>query len=110
MNEKADMQQMPPEVQLLIALCKAEMMACEVWLFGSRARVDYTADSDYDILAVVPDAAPVDIDSPKAAFSIRRRSGAHADLLTGRYSDFVGATGVVNTLAYEVAKEGVRLA
>lgn len=40
--------QMPPEVQLLVELCKTEMMA----------------ESDYDILAVVPDHAPEDIDSP----------------------------------------------
>ena len=102
--------QMPSEIRLLVDLCKTEMQACEVWLFGSRARGDHTDDSDYDILAIVPDDAPEDIDSPMAAFRLRRRSGAHADLLTGRYSDFMGAKDVVNTLAYEVAKEGVRLA
>ncbi|MFG6565935.1 nucleotidyltransferase domain-containing protein [Sulfitobacter sp. 1A13421] len=100
----------PAEVQLLVDLCKSEMMACEVWLFGSRARGDHIDDSDYDLLAIVPDEAPEDIDSPMAAFRLRRRSGAHADLLTGRYSDFMGSKDVVNTLAYEVAKEGVRLA
>lgn len=30
----------------------------QVWLFGSRARGDYRPDSDWDILAVVPDDTP----------------------------------------------------
>src|SRR5271167_3494992 len=30
----------------------------EIWLFGSRARSDHRADSDFDILAVLPDGLP----------------------------------------------------
>jgi predicted nucleotidyltransferase len=85
------------------------MMATEVWLFGSRARGDHNADSDYDLLAVVPDDAPEGIDSPLAAFRIRRRSGAHADLLTARQGDFDEAKGVRSLLAHTIVSEGVRL-
>src|SRR5262245_65782780 len=30
----------------------------EVWLFGSRARQTHGPDSDWDLMAVLPDAAP----------------------------------------------------
>ncbi len=69
---------------------RCEMQAGEVWLFGSRARGDHRPDSDYDLLAVVPDNATEGVDTPMAAFELRRRSKAHADLLTGRMSDFIG--------------------
>ena len=29
-----------------------------IYLFGSRARDDFAADSDYDFMVVVPDSAP----------------------------------------------------
>lgn len=32
----------------------------EVWLFGSRARGDAEAQSDWDVLVIVPDDAPVE--------------------------------------------------
>ena len=85
------------------------MQAVEVWLFGSRARGDHRPDSDYDLLAVVPDNAPEGIDTPMAAFELRRRSKAHADLLTGRMSEVVNARDVPDTLSYIVAHEGIRI-
>lgn len=99
----------PAEVRLLVNLCKTEMLASEVWLFGSRARGDNSSQSDFDILAVIPDDAPENIDTPRAAFLLRRRSKARADLFTARASDFIGATTVTNTISYAVAQEGVRL-
>lgn len=72
----------PEEVKLLVKLCKTEMFASEVWLFGSRARGNNSPESDFDILAVVPDEPPEDVDTPHAAFRLRRRSKAHADLLS----------------------------
>lgn len=101
--------EVPQEVRHLVELCKTEMLATEVWLFGSRARSDNHDQSDFDILAVIPDDAPEDIDTPRAAFRLRRRSKAHADLFTLRVSDFIGAADVPNTISYAVAPEGVRL-
>lgn len=100
---------LPDEMKLLVRLCKQRMNAAEVWLFGSRARGDFHADSDYDVLAVIPNDAPEDIDSPIAAYRVRRESGAHADLLTVRMGDFIDARDTVNTISYAVAREGIRL-
>lgn len=102
-------QTLPPEVRRLVELCKSDMQACEVWLFGSRARGDFHSDSDYDVLAVIPDSAPHDIDTPVAAFRLRRKSRAFADLLTARMSDFVEAKATPNTISFAVAREGIRL-
>ncbi|MBI1218490.1 MAG: nucleotidyltransferase domain-containing protein [Rhodobacteraceae bacterium] len=100
---------LPGEVRRLVALCKRDMKASEVWLFGSRARGDFREDSDFDILAVIPDDAPEDVDTPVAAFRLRRKSKAHADLLTARMSDFLAARATPNTISYAAAHEGVRL-
>ena len=99
----------PAEVRQLVDLCKQEMLASEVWLFGSRARGDNHPASDYDLLAIIPDDAPEGIDSPCAAYQLRRRSKARADLLTARASDFLGASSVPNTISYAVVQEGIRL-
>lgn len=100
---------LPPEVQQLVELCKTEMLASEVWLFGSRARGDHTPDSDYDLLAVVPDDVPEDAASPQAAFRLRRKSGAHADLLTARQTDFDLAKLEPTLFAHTIVSEGIRV-
>ncbi|RWR05126.1 nucleotidyltransferase domain-containing protein [Sinirhodobacter populi] len=93
----------------LVELCKSDMHASEVWLFGSRARGDFREDSDYDVLAIIPDDAPRDVDTPVAAFRLRRKSRAYADLLTARMSDFLAARSTPNTISFAVAHDGVRL-
>ncbi len=93
----------------LVELCKSEMHASEVWLFGSRARGDSTDESDWDILAVIPDNAPEGIDGPLSVYHLRRKSGLSADLLTARESEFASARDTVNTISYAVQREGVRL-
>lgn len=98
-----------PRLSGLVELCKNEMDASEVWLFGSRSRGDHRPDSDWDILAVVPDDAPDGVDSPISAFRLRRKSGVPADLLTVRRSDFLSSLNTVNTISYAVMREGVRL-
>ncbi|NDV50803.1 nucleotidyltransferase domain-containing protein [Yangia sp. PrR003] len=108
-KHEVKLKDLPDEVKLLVSLCKAELLASEVWLFGSRARGDNSPESDFDILAVVPDDAPEGIDTPRAVFRLRRKSKARADLFTARASEFLGASMVPNTISYAVAQEGVRL-
>ncbi|SFE92537.1 nucleotidyltransferase domain-containing protein [Roseivivax sediminis] len=101
--------ELAPEVERLVELCRTELGALEVYLFGSRARGDHREDSDYDLLAVLPDTAPLEAEHPMTLFRLRRQSRAHADLFAVRRQDFLGARSVVNTLSYCVACEGVRI-
>lgn len=97
-----------PRLARLVELCKTELGAAEVWLFGSRARGEAGPGSDWDLLAVLPDGAAA-ADDPLRAWAVKRLSGLPADLLTVTLADFRDAQGTVNTLSHAVAREGVRL-
>jgi len=43
-----------------------------IYLFGSRARGEEHADSDYDLLVIVPDDAPAERSSLSATARVRR--------------------------------------
>jgi predicted nucleotidyltransferase len=80
-----------------------------VWLFGSRARGENRPDSDWDVLAVVRDDARFDVDDPVLAWRIARDSGVPSTLLVTRKSDLENIWGQVNTLGYDLAREGLRI-
>lgn len=94
----------------LVALCRSELGAEEVWLFGSRARGDRHPDSDWDLLAILPDDAPEEALDPVRVSQVRRWSGLNADLLVVTRSDFLDAQDSVTTLSAIVAREGVQIA
>lgn len=98
-----------PRLDGLIALCRSELGAEEVWLFGSRARGDHHPDSDWDLLAILPDDAPEEALDPVRVWQVRRRSGLNADLLVVTRSDFLDAQDSMTTLSAIVAREGVRI-
>ena len=98
-----------PRLTELVKSCKTELKAVQVWLFGSRARGDHHKYSDWDLLAVIQDDAPERFENPGTLYELRRKSGVHADLLAVRYSDFISALDVVNTISYAVKREGIRL-
>jgi len=81
-----------------------------IWLFGSRARGTAGVDSDWDLLAVVPDeVAERGATDPLAGWELARRAGARADVVATAASDFDDGEKVPNTLAYEAAHHGVLL-
>lgn len=98
-----------PRLRRLVDLCKSDLEASEIWLFGSRARGDDRPGSDWDILAVIPDSAPQDCDSVQKVWKVKRASGLLADLLTVRAGEFDESLTTVNTISHAVAREGVRL-
>lgn len=67
----------------------AEMVEClaaayqpeRIYLFGSKARGDDDADSDYDLMAVVPDNAPAERKRSRLAYERLWGLGAAADVL-----------------------------
>jgi predicted nucleotidyltransferase len=81
----------------------------QVWLFGSRARGDAKADSDWDLLVLVDDSATdADLD-PSVGRTLRRACGIRADVIPWRASEFEEFRATPNTLAFEVATDGVLL-
>ena len=81
----------------------------EIWLFGSRARGEAVAESDWDLLVVVPDeVAEEDLD-PVVSWRLQKDSGVRADVVPCRLSDFVEDRSTPNTLAYEAATRGLRV-
>lgn len=81
----------------------------EVWLFGSRARGDARRESDWDVMVLLPDRCPdTDLD-PVRAWELQLGSGAYADIVLCRITEFRNARDWVNTLAYDVARDGVRV-
>jgi hypothetical protein len=80
----------------------------QIWLFGSRARGDAGVDSDWDLLAVVPDCPePADFDDPMTVWRVKRQPGVPSDLIVYRVSDFAADRTVPNTLAYATRLDGI---
>jgi len=101
--------QQKAQLKTLVDLCRSELRAEQVWLFGSRARGDHRPESDWDLLAILPDDTPEETLDPMNLWMLRRKSGLHADLLGVRLSDFIDAQDSVTTLSRIVRDEGVRL-
>lgn len=99
----------PPALRRLLAAVQERIQPVEIWLFGSRARGDYRPDSDWDLLAVVSNDAPVNVDDPILPWRVARSSGVPSTLLLARKSDLDSIWGHVNTLGYDLAREGVRI-
>ena len=79
----------------------------QIWLFGSRVRGSDRAESDWDLLVVVPDGTPDSELGPRKVWDLRLAGGVPADIVPCAMSDFSEYRDVVNTLAYEAAHNGV---
>lgn len=100
----------PEELAGLLATVREQLEPLEIWLFGSRARGNNRPGSDWDLLAVVADDATPDIaGDPTLTWRIARDSGVPSTLLAARQSDVEDIWGQVNTLGYDLAREGIRL-
>jgi predicted nucleotidyltransferase len=85
-----------------------EFRALEVRLFGSRARGDAGAASDWDLFVVVPDDLAA-ADDLFAGYRLRRETRTRADIVLCPVSEFVEDRDTPNTLAYEAAHHGVTI-
>ena len=94
-----------PVLERLIAHLKPE----EVWLFGSRAEQRSRHDSDYDLLAVVPDGTPeADLD-PVRAWSLVRGLGVPVDIVPCTRSEFEEEKHEIDTLPRAAFLRGIRI-
>lgn len=77
-----------------------------IYLFGSHARGDAGPDSDYDLLVVVPDSAPLDQRGGRLAYAALRGTGTAADVLVQSKSYFESRLHLPASLPATVLREG----
>ncbi len=83
-----------------------EFRPVEIRLFGSRARGDSIAASDWDLFVVVPDDEEA-VDDLFAGYRLRRETRTRADIVLCPLSEFREDRDTPNTLAYEAAHHGI---
>jgi predicted nucleotidyltransferase len=77
-----------------------------IYLFGSVARGDSGADSDYDLLVVVPDNAQTERRRSRLAYEVLRGTGIAADVLVCTRSYFEDRRSLKASLPGTVLREG----
>jgi predicted nucleotidyltransferase len=77
-----------------------------IYLFGSLARGDADADSDYDLLIVVPDDAPPECRRSRLAYEVLRGTGTPVDALVCTHGWFFARTHLRASLPGTVLREG----
>ena len=80
-----------------------------IYLFGSRAIATNRADSDYDLLVVVPDDTPPERPSLVTAYDMARPSHVPADVFPCRHSVFEARKNEIGTLTYTAWTQGIRV-
>lgn len=80
-----------------------------IYLFGSRAEGHHRADSDYDLLVVMPDDFPAARANVFTGYDMVRGSGIPADVLVVRRRVFEAQKDEVGTMSHEVHHHGVLL-
>ena len=89
-------------VRRLIEAYKPE----RIFLFGSIARGDAGPDSDYDLLVIVPDDAPLEHKRSRLAYERLWGTGAAADVLVWTKSYFESRLHLKASLSATIAEEG----
>jgi uncharacterized protein len=98
----------PDELERVVCRIAERIDPLAIYLFGSRARGDADADSDYDLLVVVSDDAPQERlwESVWEAAKSRRIA---ANPMIRLKSDFALYRHEVGSLSYEVEIDGIQL-
>lgn len=94
-------------LQALLTRLIERMQPEEILLFGSYARGESSADSDYDLLVILPDDASAERRSLGFAHAAKRGLGIAADIVPCRRSVFAAKKDVVGTLSHIAAAEGI---
>lgn len=94
-----------PVLQTLVERIVAVFEPEAVYLFGSRARGQASADSDYDFLVVLPDDREIG-QAWRDTARVRREGAIGIDIVPCRHDDFRRRQMVAGTLSYRAAREG----
>lgn len=77
-----------------------------IYLFGSAARGEAGPDSDYDLLVVVPDDAPLERQDSDLAYQALRGTGIAADVLVCSHTYFEARRHLKASLPGTILREG----
>ena len=77
-----------------------------IYLFGSRARNDFGADSDFDLLVVVSDSSSPERKRSRLAYKVLRGTGVATDVLVWTEEAFDRRLHLKASLPYAVVAEG----
>ncbi len=100
-----DLRPIAPLIERIVARLGPE----EIWLFGSRAEGRARPDSDYDLLAVLPDNTPESALDLMKAWELTCGLGVPADLVPCTRSDFKDEKDEVGTLVRAAYHRGMRI-
>jgi predicted nucleotidyltransferase len=106
-NEKSRNAQADTDLPAAVLARIVERMSpLAIWLFGARARGRARPDSDYDLLAVMPDGTPEDDLDPVKAWAVTRDLGVPVDLIPCTLSEFEEEKNELDTLPREASRHG----
>ncbi len=84
---------------------------CRILLFGSRGRLDYSDNSDYDFLIITKDV--IDIHQKRHCKSLLRKQLAKhkipADILIQSESELIIKNQITGHIVREILKEGISI-
>lgn len=98
-----------PELKTLLARIQDAYDPIDVVLYGSQARGEATAQSDWDLKIIVSDEASENLFSPMFGWRVQEGSGVYADLSCVRVSDFQSDLAVANSAASHMVDDGIVL-
>jgi predicted nucleotidyltransferase len=101
----ADLERLRPVLERIVTRLRPE----EIWLFGSRAEDHARPNSDFDLLAVLPDGTPEEELDPVKAWSIVRGMGVPVDVVPCTRSELEEEKHEIDTLARAAFLREVRL-
>ncbi|TBG52641.1 nucleotidyltransferase domain-containing protein (plasmid) [Rhizobium leguminosarum] len=98
-----------PELAQLLGRISVAYAPLAVILYGSRARGDATASSDWDLKVIVSDDAPDPVLALMSGWHLQEGSGVYGDVSCVRLSEFVSDLNVANSAASHLVDEGIVL-
>jgi uncharacterized protein len=98
------------ELKGIVAKLKAHFNPTKVYLFGSRAKGTAKTDSDYDLFLILKNSDKSRLERMKEAYSILGLGRSISlDIIIYTEAEFEEYRGEINSVASEVAAEGVEL-
>ena len=95
-----------PKLREIVERIAEAYLPERIYLFGSIARGDADADSDYDLLIIVPDDASPERRRSRLAYQALRGTGAGVDVLVCTHGWFFARVHLRASLPGTVLREG----